>query len=100
MLDFVFGVDRFTPSSFVLKSLNWQLIEQRIKYHKCIMVYKILNNRVPSYLDYLVIKRDVCYNTRYAVNSPLFVPIPPTQYMKTLFSYQGSAIFNSLPCAT
>ena len=91
------NADRFTSSSSLLKSLQWQSVEQRVKYHQCIMVYKILNCRVPSYLKPLVLNRPVYYHTRYAVNSPLFVPTPRTEYMRTSFSYQGSAIFNSLP---
>ena len=94
---FVLNADKYTPSSFLLNTLHWQSIEQRIKYHQCLTVYKILSNRVPLYLKSLVKNRPVYYHTRYAVNSPIFVPTPRTQYMKTSFTYQASTMFNSLP---
>ena len=94
---FVLNADKYASSSFLLHTLQWQSIEQRIKYHQCLTVYKILTNRVPLYLKRLVTNRSVYYQTRQAVNSPLLVPTPRTEYMKTSFSYQGSAIFNTLP---
>ena len=95
----VLNADKYTPSSSLLKTLHWQSIQQRIKYQQCIMVYKILNDKVPPYLTPLISNRPVFYHTRYAINSPLFVPTPRTEYMRTAFSYQGSVIFNSLPLA-
>ena len=80
----------YCSSSFLLNALKWQSIVQIIEYQQCLMVYKILHDRAPSYLSTLILHRPVFYSTRYAINSPLFVPTPRTEYMKQSLSYQGS----------
>ena len=94
---FILNVDWLTPTSHLLNTLHWQSVEQRIKYQQCVFVYKILTKKVPPYLNKLVVNRPVFYHTRYAVNSPLFIPAPRTQYMKTSFSYQAIILYNTLP---
>ena len=90
----VLDVDNYTPTSYLLNTLKWQSISQRIKYQRCLMVHKIIHRSVPSYLNRLIQKRPVFYSTRYAINSPLFVPTPRTEYMKNLSP--TLAAFNSI----
>ena len=87
----------YCSSSYLLSTLNWQSITKRIEFQQCLMVYKILHNRLPSYLNRLISNRPVYYSTRYAINSPLFVPTPRTEYMKHSLSFKGSSVFNKLP---
>ena len=101
----VLNESMFCPWLYLLNTLRWQSIVQRIEYQQCLMVYKILHNRTPSYLTRLISYRPVFYSTRYAINSPLYVPTPRTDYMKHSLSFKGSSIFNKLPlvvqtCAT
>ena len=93
----VYGVSRYTSVSSYQSELNWQPIGERIKYQCCVLVFKILNGQAPSYLIKLVNERPVLYYTRYALNSPLFVPQVRTEYKKRCFSYYGPYWFNKLP---
>lgn len=93
----ILNVDRYTSTTLLLRTLNWQSVQQRIKFNHCVMMFKLINNRVPNYLKKLISHRPICYSTRYAANSPLFVPTPRTEYMRSTFSYQGTMIFNRLP---
>ena len=93
----VLNVDRFTSKCFLLTTLNWQSVEQRIKYHYCILTYKALNNLAPSYMKSLIKKHSFYYCTRYSLDSPLSIPHPRTEYKKRSFTYVGSSLFNKLP---
>ena len=47
----VFQVSRDHPSQPLLNSLHWLPLRQRIIFKLLLLVYKILNNRAPKYLD-------------------------------------------------
>jgi hypothetical protein len=42
--------DSIAPSEPLFKQLGWMTIEQRIKYHKYLLVSKCLINEAPVYL--------------------------------------------------
>ena len=42
----IFGVNRYHSVSFYRNDLKWQLIEERIRYQCCILVYKILGGSI------------------------------------------------------
>jgi hypothetical protein len=42
--------DPIAPSEPLFKQLGWMSIEQRIKYHKYLLVSKCLKNEAPVYL--------------------------------------------------
>jgi len=96
----IYGVNRYTSVSSFQSDLNWQPIEARIKFQCCVLVYKILNGQSPTYLNRLLRIRPVLYQTRYALNSPLFVPQVRTEYKKHCFSYYGPFWYNKLPIST
>ena len=51
------------------------------------MVYKSLNGLVPEYLSSKFVKQnETRYSLKDSVNK-LFVPFPPTNFMKNSFSY-------------
>ena len=93
----VLNTDYTSSQCSMLTTLNWQSVEQRIKYHKCLLVYKIQNNLSPNYLKPLSVTRLVPYNTRYAVNSRLSIPYPRTEFKKRSFSYTANYLFNNCP---
>ena len=93
----VLNTDYTSSQCSMLTTLNWQSVEQRVKYHKCLLVFKILNNLTPKYLKPLSVTRSAPYNTRYAVNSRLFVPYPRTEFKRRSFSYTANYLFNKLP---
>ena len=60
-------------------------------------MYKILNKKVPSYLD---IYQRLCDNTIYNLrgqDTKLVFPKPRTEFLKKSFAYNGVKIWNSLP---
>ena len=65
---------------------------------KALMVYRSLNGLVPEYLSSKFLKRN---GTRYSLRDSekkLVAPLPRTNNLKNSFSYNGAALWNSLPC--
>ena len=89
--------DYLTPKDILLSTLQWQSVENRIDYHYCIFVYKILNNLAPYYLEPFACKRPVYYVTRHSTLNPLFIPKPKTEFKKRSFSFIAPSIYNNLP---
>ena len=77
--------------------LGWTKLETKRKRHKCVLVYKCLNNLVPQYLsDYFTRNYNVhSYNTRRKTD--LHLPKVKLSLAKKTFRYSGSALFNVLP---
>ena len=44
------NVDLMTPSEQMFSELNWLSFPERVRYHTCVMMYKIFNNMAPEYL--------------------------------------------------
>ena len=90
----------YTPQRSLLLRLNWQSVEERIKYQYCVLVFKIQNNLMPNYLESLICKRTVNYRTCYSTKCPLQLPRPRTEYKRNSFAYVGASLFNTLPVIT
>jgi len=77
--------------------LGWTKLETKRKRHKCVLLYKCLNNLVPQYLsDYFTRNYNVhSYNTRR--RSDLHLPKVKLSLSKRTFRYSGSTLFNLLP---
>ena len=93
----VLNADWYTSQCFLMTTLNWQTVEHRIKYQYCLLVFKVLNNLAPPYLEPLISRFNPSYCTRYSLNSSLSIPHPKTDYKKRPFSYTGSSLYNRLP---
>ena len=81
----------FTPHTSLLRQLNWQSFLQRVDYQFCLFMFKVINGLVPEYLKDLIIFRTPQIPTRFALNSPLYIPKPKTEYMKSLFNTMALA---------
>ena len=81
-----------------MSKLKWQSVEERMKYQKCILIFKIINHLSPPYLDSYVSRRQVLYSTRYAVNSPLFILKCKTDFKMKTLAVSGAKLYNKLPC--
>ena len=90
----------YTPQRSLLLRLNWQSVEERIKYQYCVLVFKIQNNLTPTYLESLICKRTVNYRKRHSTKCPLQLPRPRTEYRRNSFAYVGASLFNTLPVIT
>ena len=77
--------------------LNWLNLASRRKMHKCILVFKCLNNLVPKYLtQYFTRNADLHDHTTRRSND-LHPPKPKRNMRKIIFKYAGAIYFNSLP---
>ena len=68
-----------------MTTLNWQTEEHRIKYQYCLLVFKVLNNLAPPYLEPLKSRFNPSYCTRYSLNSSLSIPHPKTDFKNDPF---------------
>ena len=85
-------------SAAILERLGWDNLAMRRFEHKVTMMYKVLNNNAPAYLQeqFKKLKDSIPYNLRNAdVN--LALPKPNSEYLKKSFGYSGAVAWNSLP---
>ena len=78
-------------SAAILESLGWDNLAMRRFEHKISMMYKVLNNNAPAYLQEQLkkLKDSVPYNLRNAdVN--LALPKPNSEHLKKSFGYSGA----------
>ena len=77
--------------------LGWVLLETQRKAHKCILVFKCLNNLAPPYLsDYFIRNCYIhSYNTRK--RNDMHLPKPKLTLGKRTLVYSGALHFNNLP---
>jgi hypothetical protein len=91
--------DPIAPSEPLFKQLEWTSIEQRIKYHKYLLVSKCLKNEASVYLknkiQYLSDKNP--YSLRNVVSKKLQIPKVKTELFKKTFTYSGPKLWNELP---
>ena len=68
--------DFYTPSSELFKELNWQIFLERVTYQKALLMYRIINNICPYYLNkYVSNTSDVsCRDTRSTYCNKLYTP--------------------------
>ena len=88
--------DPIAPSEPLSKQLGWMTIEQRIKYHKHLLVSKCLKNEAPVYLinkiQYLSDRNP--YSLRNVVSEKLQIPKAKTEHFKKTFTYSGPKLWN------
>ena len=54
LLELFISSTMYTPSSELFKELNWQTFPERVTYQKAILMYRIINNVLPDYLNNFV----------------------------------------------
>ena len=94
--------DPIAPSEPLFKQLGWMSIEQRIKYHKYLLVSKCLKNEAPVYLEnkiqYLSDRNP--YSLRNVVCEKLQIPNAKTELLKKNFYIlwtKAIVLWNELP---
>ena len=83
----------------LFQQLQWNTLYDNFKFHKCILTYKALHGKTPSYIrDRLVFTSDVSTrSTRSTSRSLLYVPKPKIDIFRNSFSYSGPFNWNKLP---
>lgn len=88
--------DRYTPVTFMLNSLNWLSINQRLFMCAILCIHKIKNGTCPNYLlENVTISDSSSYNLRSV--GDLRVQRARTTRGQRTMSYMGFQAFNSLP---
>ena len=85
------------PSKPLFKDLGWLSFENRVQYHKGVMMYKCINNIAPQYLCDVFKFSSNQYSLRSTKSGCLFVPRPNTNFMKRTFQYSGTLLWNNIP---
>ena len=82
-----------------LKKLGWLSIQNRLEYHKSVLMYKCINNSSPDYLcnSFDMNTNSNVYLLRSSAKENLFVPRPNSNFMKRTVHYSGTILWNSLP---
>lgn len=87
------------PSADLFAELKWMTFPERVKYQKAVMMFKIINNLTPSYLNNLYSYTSDIHqrSLRSTSDNLLYVPKPNTEIFRNSFSYSGSMIWNAIP---
>ena len=56
----------------MLRILKWMNLSQRLHYNLCIILWKIVNDEVPPYLQKISVSDINSYNTRASSNSHFY----------------------------
>ena len=88
-----------TRGEDLVRSLKWQTLQERRKFHIATLMYKCVNGLAPNYLcDQVNLISEVNnYNTRSANSLDVLVPAINRNILKKSFAYNGASIWNSLP---
>lgn len=85
-----------TSLNHLLSTLDWERLSLRREKQKALMMYKIINNLAPEYLQSLFSQHHSVYDTRNS-EGRLALSKPNTNYLKRSFSYSGAMLWNKLP---
>lgn len=78
--------------------LGWINLETQRTMHKCILVYKGLNNlAAPYFCDYFKRKKNCIHSYNTRKKSDLHLPTPKFSLGKNTFRYSSLILFNKLP---
>ena len=93
------GAPYCAHSEPLFKQLRWNSLMRNIEFHKCVLIFKALNNLTPAYIrDKLVYTSEVASrSTRSTSKCHLYIPKPKITAYHHSFSYSGPHLWNLLP---
>lgn len=87
-----------TPSNEMFSLLRWMPISDYFIFRKLILIFKVLHNLTPSYMNvFRYISTVSTRNTRGSSDNLLYVPSCRTEYYKRSFTFSGTRLWNELP---
>lgn len=88
-----------TPSNEMFAQLKWMTFPDRVNYQKAILVYKIMHDLTPSYLQNLFqFTSEIHTRTlRSTAENLLYIPKPNCEIYRNTLAYSGSKIWNAIP---
>ena len=83
----------------LVRSLKWQTIRERRRFHTSVLMFKCIHGYAPNYLcDHVILSREVAtHNTRSSERNDVILPFPRKEIFKRSLMYDGASVFNSLP---
>ena len=92
----VLNCNSYTSVKLMLSTLNWLSVEQSIKKANLVLVYKIINGKVPTYLQMLKKRRDIHnYNIRSKNNYD--IELVKKSFLQGSLFHEGLRLFNAMP---
>lgn len=96
-LRFVYGIRRGQRVSHKLKVSNWLNMAARRKLHAACFFHNIIQTKQPLYLHRKIIFRSSVHNINIRAKDTITPPMHKTSFYERSFSYNISAVYNSLP---
>ncbi len=88
---------RDISSKNLFNTMNWMPFYDRVRYKRCLMMYKVNNNLVPQYLQSVTPVTSVhTHNTRSAARDALSTCTANLNYFTRSFKYKGTRLWNNL----
>ena len=85
--------DRSTDE--LVRMVNWVKLDRQCLVDKSILVFKILNRKVPDYLSsHFAFRSDTLTCNLRESDFSLTIPQPRTNYCKRSLSYSGAVLWN------
>lgn len=94
----IYGIRKYEHISHKLVSLNWLNMYNRRLTHTLCLFYKIINNKVPSYLFNKIVYRTDVHNRKLR-NIDLLItpPLHKTALFERSYSYNVYSLYNAVP---
>lgn len=87
-------------SKALFSSIKWMPFQDRVSYRRCIMMFKIVNNIAPNYLQtFKPISLVHSHNTRSAARGNLYHEKACLKYKTRTFQFEASRLWNNLSTA-
>ena len=83
----------------IIRNLGWQTIRERYEFLTCCITYKAQNNLAPNHISDLFSSFAEHHSvlTKSSINNILYLLKPNLTTFKSLLSYSGANLWNSLP---
>lgn len=94
---YILKCDYRTPSEFMLKTLNWMSVSQRINYNVIIFVFKMIKKLVPEYLYKKITYANEIHERNTRNRHEIRLPDIRTESARKCIFYNGIKLYNDIP---
>ena len=89
--------NRYTSISYMLNTLKWLSVKQKIVMNTLIFIFKVKNNLMPNYLQRRLVTRSEIRPYSLRNNNNLHLPFFRNCRTQNMLFYKGIQIYNNLP---
>ncbi len=84
-------------SNEIFKRMNWMPLQDRVSYKRCLMMFKVKNNFVPSYMQtFTPVSVVHDHNTWSEARGDFYVFGAILKYYTRSFQYEGTRLWNNI----